>query len=272
MFKKLAVCALLCFALKGKVILWDLGDVLVKNDKIGIAWTIGPSHFLRRLFLDWRSPLIQERLFETLTALDTDPANFWQGRMPDGSKLPPIMSSWMAGKTKGSAIVEQFDTHFNKPENHSFFISDHERNLLRRTIEISFDADILAANTHLIEEALPLFKACKDSRDEHGNPHTHIVLSNWDPSAFTLFYERNEQFFEQFDGIVVSGFIGLIKPHKEIYEYVLRAYNLDPKECIFIDDQKANVEAAQDCGIKSILFKRYDYEDLRSQLVEVGIL
>src|SRR5262245_49315272 len=142
MIKRIAASLLLCLSLQGRVIIWDLGDVLVKNDKLGIAWKIGPSHFLGRLFLDWKSHHIKERFFEVLTTLDPDPENRWHGRMPDGSKLPPLLCSWMAGYMSGSDMVKLFDSHFSKPEHADFFVSDRERELMRRTIEVSFDPEI----------------------------------------------------------------------------------------------------------------------------------
>ena len=169
-------------------------------------------------------------------------------------------------------MTELFDTHFSKPEQQGFFVSERERELMRRAVEVSFNPDILAAHTYTIEEGIALLKECKDARDENGSPHTFIVLSNWDPLAFTLFFERNLELFEFFEAIIVSGFVGMIKPHKDIFEYMLRTYNLDPKDCLFIDDQKANVETARALGIESILFNRYNYEELREQLVQAAVL
>ena len=57
-----------------------------------------------------------------------------------------------------------------------------------------------------------------------------------------------------FDGAVISGDIQMIKPHKKIYEYILKKYNLDPAQSLFIDDLPHNVAAARECGIESILF------------------
>ena len=58
-----------------------------------------------------------------------------------------------------------------------------------------------------------------------------------------------------FDGVVISGDIRLIKPNKEIYQYILDKYSLDPTQCLFIDDLTANVAAARACGIDSVLFE-----------------
>lgn len=62
------------------------------------------------------------------------------------------------------------------------------------------------------------------------------------------------EIFKQFDGLVFSGAIGLIKPNKDIFEYILHKYNLIPSETVFIDDNKDNVNTAERIGVKSLLF------------------
>ena len=57
---------------------------------------------------------------------------------------------------------------------------------------------------------------------------------------------------------------------EEIYELLLSRYDLDPKETIFIDDRKENIEAAEQVGITGFHFNRKDIAgtigELRSQL------
>ncbi|MCR4693526.1 MAG: HAD family phosphatase [Firmicutes bacterium] len=60
--------------------------------------------------------------------------------------------------------------------------------------------------------------------------------------------------FKRFDGLVFSGAIGLIKPNRDIFEYILDKYSLTPSETLFIDDNKDNVATAEGMGIKSLLF------------------
>ena len=62
------------------------------------------------------------------------------------------------------------------------------------------------------------------------------------------------ELFKYFDGLVFSGAIGLIKPNKDIFEYILNKYNLLPSETVFIDDNKDNVDTAKSMGIKSLRF------------------
>lgn len=81
-----------------------------------------------------------------------------------------------------------------------------------------------------------------------------IALTNWSAETFPVAI-RKYKFLELFEGIVVSGEIKMLKPFKEIYNYTLNKYNLDPKQCVFIDDRLNNVEGAIKCGIKGIQFE-----------------
>ncbi len=59
---------------------------------------------------------------------------------------------------------------------------------------------------------------------------------------------------KEFDGLVFSSVIKQVKPNKEIYEYLLNRYSLNPKECIFVDDTKTNLAGAARFGIKTFHF------------------
>ncbi len=59
---------------------------------------------------------------------------------------------------------------------------------------------------------------------------------------------------EQFDGLVFSAAVGMAKPDREIYEYVLNTFNLKAEECLFVDDYKENIEGAQKVGIQGYHF------------------
>ena len=47
----------------------------------------------------------------------------------------------------------------------------------------------------------------------------------------------------------------ITKPDERIYEYLLKKYSLDRKECIFFDDREENVIKARELGIESFLVK-----------------
>ncbi|MNY59541.1 D-glucose-1-phosphatase [compost metagenome] len=61
-------------------------------------------------------------------------------------------------------------------------------------------------------------------------------------------------FIADFDGIVVSGEEGFIKPDEKLYKILLQKYNLLATECIFIDDNIENVKASVKLGFAAIHF------------------
>ena len=71
--------------------------------------------------------------------------------------------------------------------------------------------------------------------------------------------------FSHFDGLVLSATTKMAKPDCEIFQYVLDKYSLDANDCLFIDDVKNNVDAAQKVGIQTYLFDQ-DVEKLRNFL------
>jgi 2-haloacid dehalogenase len=68
-------------------------------------------------------------------------------------------------------------------------------------------------------------------------------------------------FLKRARGVTVSARVGLIKPDAAIYERHTRAFGLDPKATLFIDDSLANVEAARAYGWNAIRYTDPDQLD-----------
>ncbi len=58
----------------------------------------------------------------------------------------------------------------------------------------------------------------------------------------------------RFDGLVFSAPIRMAKPSREIFEHLLKKFDLKAEDCIFIDDSEKNIEGAAAVGIKGYLF------------------
>lgn len=98
---------------------------------------------------------------------------------------------------------------------------------------------IIAENVRILEEYLAndLYKV--------------YALTNWSRETFPIALKLFP-FFGDFEGVVISGVEGVIKPDPVIYQTLLNRYNLVPEESVFIDDRKENVEAAIAMKIKGI--------------------
>lgn len=84
------------------------------------------------------------------------------------------------------------------------------------------------------------------------------LLSNYPDEIFKLHSEKVFTFLNLVDGKVVSADVKMVKPDQQIYDYLLNKYALNKQECVFIDDNLHNVVAAENVGIKSILFQTYE--------------
>ena len=73
-----------------------------------------------------------------------------------------------------------------------------------------------------------------------------------------------------FDGKLISCDYGIVKPDPEIYRLFIQKFSLKQEECLFIDDQPANIAAAMQCGWSGIVFQG-DAEELKKKMESSGI-
>lgn len=92
-------------------------------------------------------------------------------------------------------------------------------------------------------------------------------LSNWDRDTFPV-AQRQVDIFNELDGMVVSGYVGLIKPDAAIFEYALKKFGIDRATSVFIDDRSGNIEGANAVGLRGIMFR--DPQRLRTALIGMG--
>jgi putative hydrolase of the HAD superfamily len=67
-------------------------------------------------------------------------------------------------------------------------------------------------------------------------------------------YDRGA-FPELFDGVVISGEVGMHKPQPEIFKLGCERIGLPPEECVFVDDLRENCEGAEAVGMRAILHR-----------------
>lgn len=139
------------------------------------------------------------------------------------------------------------------------------------TAEHPDHAELIAAYQHRWEETLkgPIDDSLHILRELKEAGHPLYGLTNWSNETFPIARERYD-FFNWFDGIVVSGEEGTIKPDPKLYQTLLERYDIDPSRAVFIDDNKTNVDAAEALGIHGIHF--HTAAQLRSELIALGFL
>jgi 2-haloacid dehalogenase len=94
------------------------------------------------------------------------------------------------------------------------------------------------------------------------------ALSNMEPETFPLRLERFE-FLRWFDGHVISGLEGVVKPDPKIFRLLIERFGLEPCRTLFIDDSPVNVDAAIDAGLQAVQF--VSPSELQDELIRRGL-
>jgi putative hydrolase of the HAD superfamily len=92
------------------------------------------------------------------------------------------------------------------------------------------------------------------------------LLSNAGPDYASYF--RHGPLADFFTACYVSGELGMLKPHPEIYQHVLGDLGITPAEAVFIDNRASNVTGAAALGITGHVFT--DAGRLRAFLASLG--
>ena len=94
------------------------------------------------------------------------------------------------------------------------------------------------------------------------------AITNFNHETFDI-ASRHFPFLDSFQGIIVSGREGILKPDQHIYELLCRRHGLAAADCLFIDDSAANVEGARAAGMRAHHFSKP--ETLRAELKAAGL-
>lgn len=86
----------------------------------------------------------------------------------------------------------------------------------------------------------------------HGVPAV-MVSNSWGMDGYP-----RAQLERAFDGLVISGRVGMRKPNRDIFEHAASLVEASLERCLLVDDGPANVEAAERHGMLGVLHRGDD--------------
>ncbi len=147
----------------------------------------------------------------------------------------PFFSDYEIGKTKTSFFIEEFNKFYQK----SFTESEFE--VLWNAMILDLPIERISLIRRLRQKSKKVFLLSNINE-----LHEHAV-----EKRFRELGEKNN-FLKEFDKGYYSHKIGLRKPNREIFEFVIDQHSLQPNKTLFIDDSAHHVEGARSVGINSI--------------------
>lgn len=224
------------------ILVFDLVGVLFHINKFKVLKQVGFLRLLRFILTNRKNPV--DRFFELADIIAHQEG--LEGKVKYKHYfLPESMSQWLLGFKSSHEAAKEMKQHMVRLEK-SLFASNAEKNLMFRICDQIFD---------LFDDVSPdrkIWNLIKKLKNQH--KHKVFLLTNIDSDTIAELKKDYKSLFSLFDGIVASCDHHLMKPQPAIYYYLLKTYKLDPSHCVFIDDQKENVLAAEKTGMKGIQY------------------
>lgn len=108
-------------------------------------------------------------------------------------------------------------------------------------------------------------KALFDFIQHHKSQYRFGVLSNISAGRLEHIFSRQQ--LALFDSVVLSCEIGVAKPDPKAYVIAAERLGTLPKECLFVDDQARNVDAAEVLGMRGIVYKTYTQFEAEARII-----
>ncbi|MCL5436632.1 MAG: HAD-IA family hydrolase [Candidatus Dependentiae bacterium] len=257
-------------------IIWDLNGVFFETSRIGMAREIDLPKLIWYTITHFKNPgkAIKSIAFEILDTVElgievpaASPENI---PAADGLPMPRAMQAWVLGLRDGNQIIDAVHAEVRAGRFRQLFSSRGERRLTLNLIRTMLSAEVLAKHTYALKGGPELLRACAQAGC------TNWALSNRASDVIDLLKQTAEgqKVFEQIadEHTLLSSQINLMKPNPAIYEYVIHTYDLDPDECVVIDDNENNLRAAKRAGFSNtILVKGGDLAAVQKQLSKLGV-
>jgi len=251
-----------------RIIICDLDGVLLRTSRKDVIKQLlrsyAPISCSRLLQMPWNA---YERYQAFIRNIDTDDQSLPYAYDASGTVLPACMKKWLAGYAGYHShqllpwMIRQIRQHVSDPFWQDIFIGMSYS---------MYDPEIRIRSTHIQKRGLRLLRKLHRSFPTM----TYAVLSNYDEACFSRIYQnrRFSRLFHRgyFDNIFISADLQMLKPDPEIFYAVCDQYHVAPAECIMIDDQQANLQAARSIGMHTIHFDhrsaRRLYDEIRGLL------
>ena len=190
---------------------------------------------LRALVVDYGGVLtneIADCLDAFCVAEDVDPAHY-----------DAVLSTWLGADAVAGNPAELLER--GQLSEHDFERALAERLRTRAGLPVAADGLLqrMFAGTSREPVMVSLVR-----RARLGGIRTALLSNSWSMSA----YDR-ASWSELFDGIVISGEVGMRKPNADIYLHTANLLGVRPAECVFVDDLAVNVRGAAVAGMVGVL-------------------
>lgn len=237
------------FEKQSSAIIFDLTNVLFKENQIGFAQKIGYGTLAGYTLTHWRNP--GHCCLDMLNKISTDAA-----QKPDtcitlkGRTMPRCIVELQEGKKDCLQTKTEIALAIQDLDKTGYFSSVKEKSLMLSIMNLILDPQAIAAITEPVKPVVALIQKLKTAGHQvylggNGPEELCIALQKEHPAIMNLF-----------DGRVMSFQVKKVKPHENVFQNLLATYQLDPKKCFLIDDLESSVATGKKLGIEGMVYDK----------------
>lgn len=247
---------------KKHTIIIDLTNVLFKENHNEFAKKIGYGTLASYAFTHWKSP--GYRCLDMLAAISNE-----QSQKPHvtltlkGRIMPKCIVELQEGTKNCSCVKAEVAQCIETLNKAKFFSSNKEKNLMLAIMNLILDPQFIASMMEPIKQTVQLTQKLKSAG------HTIILFANAPGELFEPLQKKYPDIINLFDATIISSHVKKIKPEQNMFDHLFITHNLNPVDCIIIDDLEATVKAAEKLGMNGIVYDKIS--NVTKKLRKLGI-
>jgi HAD superfamily hydrolase (TIGR01549 family) len=260
------------FSLYSEIFIFDLFGVLIDIPLVEKIKHVGIINPLGYIFSEKKDiTQLKNNFFNMLSKIPVNQellssCSYSPEITAQGEPMPAIMVLWQAGKINYKDALAKIYAHLINGD-----YGYYERELFIDMSKVAFDLKTRQNCYKIMEEGLEIAQRLSREKDVYGfKKHRLFILSNMDREMIRHLENTYTDLYSIFEDVIYSAENSLLKPDQNIYLSLIKKYNLNTSECWMIDDQKENIDAAINLGMKGIICQ--SHSDVVDLLEKKGFL
>ena len=243
-------------------VFFDLTNVVMKENQVGFAKKIGYGILASYAVTHWKSP--GYRCLDMLHAMSNH-----ESQKPHitislkNRTMPRCLVELQEGKKTCAQAKDEIVQGIEHLDAQKFFGSCKEKSLMTNIMILILDPEAVACVIEPIKPTIQLIDKLKSAGHRIG------LVANVPKELWATAQNKFPDIIKRFDIIVVSSQVKMVKPEISIFNHLISTHNLNPANCILIDDLEESAAAARSLGMEAIVFDKISH--VTKKLKQCGV-
>lgn len=243
-------------------IIFDLTNVVIKENQIGFAKKIGYGNLASYAITHWKNP--GHRCLDMLQEISNHETQKPHITITLQKRtMPRCLVELQEGKKTCAQARDEIAQAMQMLDEQKFFSSTKEKELMKDIMNLVLDPQTVTTMIEPVKSTMHLIQKLKAAG------HSVYCCGNAPEELYATAQQKFPDVIEHFDGVTISSHIKSAKPGDAILKHLLETHNLNPAHCIVIEDQEEAADTAKKLGMQAIVCDKPSH--LTSKLKKCGV-